>query len=129
MENAMREGTKRLLTRGAGVAALVGAAAPVLAQQGQPGQGMYGRGMYGGWHGMGTWWSPFMGILMLAAGVAVVAAGILVLRHFWHIGERGGNRDAAGGQARAILDERYARGEIDREEYLRRRRDLEGKGG
>jgi putative membrane protein len=83
--------------------------------------------MYGG-HGMGTWWGPFMGILMLAAAAAVVVAGILALRHFWHIGERGQGRDAADGQARAILDERYARGEIDREEYLRRRRDLEGKG-
>ena len=27
--------------------------------------------------------------------------------------------------ARAVLDERYARGEIDREEYLQRRQDLE----
>ncbi|MDZ7712134.1 MAG: SHOCT domain-containing protein [Rhodovibrio sp.] len=120
----MRRRAKRLLARGAGGATLVLAAAPALAQQGQ---GMYGRGMYGG-HGMGTWWGPFMGILMLAAGVAVIVAGILVLRHFWHIGARDGP-DASGGQARAILDERYARGEIDREEYLRRRRDLEGKGG
>jgi putative membrane protein len=114
----------RLLAGAATLALTVG---PAWAQQGQSGQGMYGRGMYGGWHGPGTWWTPFMGILMLAAGVAVIVAGILVLRHFWHPGERGG-RDAAAGQARAILDERYARGEIDREEYLRRRRDLEGKG-
>jgi putative membrane protein len=120
----MREHAKRLLARSAGAGTLIFAVAPALAQQGQ---GMYGRGMYGG-HGMGTWWGPFMGILMLAAAVAVVVAGILALRHFWHIGERGQGRDAADGQARAILDERYARGEIDREEYLRRRRDLEGKG-
>ena len=120
----MRKRAKRLLVRGCGGATLVLAAAPALAQQGP---GMYGRGMYGG-HGMGTWWGPFMGILMLAAAVAVIVAGILVLRHFWQIGARDG-REASGGQARAILDERYARGEIDREEYLRRRRDLEGKGG
>lgn len=124
----MRQATKRALSCATAAATLVLAAGPAVAQQGQPGQGMYGRGMYGGWHGPGTWWSPFMGILMLAAGVAVIVAGILVLRHFWHMGERGGG-DAAGGQARALLDERYARGEIDREEYLRRRRDLEGKGG
>ena len=119
----MREAATRLLGYASAAATLVLAAGPALAQQGQPGQGMYGRGMYGGWHGPGTWWGPFMGILMLAAGVAVIVAGILVLRHFWHLGERG------GGQARALLDERYARGEIDREEYLQRRRDLEGKGG
>lgn len=37
---------------------------------------------------------------------------------------------AAGpSSARQILDERYARGEIDREEYPRRRQDIEGKSG
>jgi putative membrane protein len=40
-------------------------------------------------------------------------------------------RSIGGGEprtpsARAILDERYARGEIDREEYLRRRQDIAG---
>ncbi|GAB4253200.1 MAG: hypothetical protein Kow00129_14170 [Thermoleophilia bacterium] len=33
-------------------------------------------------------------------------------------------RSAEPGRALAILDERYARGEVDREEYLRRRADL-----
>jgi putative membrane protein len=121
----MRRPANRFRRVAAAAAAPALWAGPALAQQGQPGQGMYGRGMYGGWHGPGAWWSPFIGILMLAAVVAVIVAGILVLRHFWHVGERG----TASGQARAILDERYARGEIDREEYLRRRRDLEGKGG
>jgi uncharacterized membrane protein len=43
----------------------------------------------------------------------------------WHTGPRpgsGGRMDSALG----ILDERYARGEIDRADYLQRRRDLLG---
>jgi putative membrane protein len=43
----------------------------------------------------------------------------------WSVGQRPGNpgrTDAALG----ILDERYARGEIGREDYLQRRRDLLG---
>lgn len=123
----MQKVAKRTITRASVVVAAVLTAGPAFAQQGQPGQGFYGPGMHGVWHGPGTWWGPFMGVVMLAAVVAVIVAGVLVLRHFWHIGGR--ERDGAGGQARAILDERYARGEIDREEYLRRRRDLEGKDG
>ena len=39
-----------------------------------------------------------------------------------------GRDDSSGASAGAlaILDERYARGEIDREEYLRRRKDIGG---
>lgn len=43
-----------------------------------------------------------------------------------------GNGASAGGSgprprtARDILDERYAKGEIDREEYLRRKQDIGG---
>jgi len=39
-------------------------------------------------------------------------------------GQRNGSGASSG--ALAILDERYARGEIDREEYLRRRKDIGG---
>lgn len=40
---------------------------------------------------------------------------------------RGTGRNGPGGRSAVdVLDERYARGEIDREEYLRRRKDLQG---
>lgn len=68
------------------------------------------------------------GIRRAGPVAAVVVAGIRVVRHFWHAGEPrvgGGSR-----QARAILDDRYARGEIDRVDDVRRRADLvDGKGG
>jgi len=37
----------------------------------------------------------------------------------------GGGGGSRAGSARDVLDERYARGEIDREEYLRRRQDID----
>jgi len=37
----------------------------------------------------------------------------------------GGGGGSRAGSALDVLDERYARGEIDREEYLRRRQDID----
>ena len=45
------------------------------------------------------------------------------------VGWVGGDRGASSGTlrtAREILDDRYARGEIDRDEYLKRRNDMAG---
>jgi putative membrane protein len=46
-----------------------------------------------------------------------------LIRYGQRPGDRGGG---PGGRALEILKERYARGEITREEYEDRRRDLEG---
>lgn len=87
--------------------------------------------MWGDGFGMGGW--IFAWIMMLVV-VALVIVGIVLLvrglsgRH---------DRDQAGYQppppgsgpantAIQILEERYARGEIDQEEFLRRRADLLG---
>jgi uncharacterized membrane protein len=48
-----------------------------------------------------------------------IAAVVIVLIVRWQGGKGGGT-----GSARAVLDERYARDEIDREDYLARKRDL-----
>jgi putative membrane protein len=67
---------------------------------------------YGGW-GMGFGW------LFMLAFWALVILGIVALARWL----RNGNTTTRG-DVRQVLDERYARGEIDREEYLRRREDL-----
>jgi putative membrane protein len=72
--------------------------------------------MMGGWM-MGSMW---VWPLLVVAGLLII--GYVVLRL-----AQGGwpssptRADPAGSAARQILDERYARGEIDEEEYLRRR--------
>ena len=67
-----------------------------------------------GWGG-GMWLGP---LFMIALLVLLIAAIVALVR--W----MGGGSGDGGGRvrtARDILDERYARGEIDREEYQRRR--------
>ena len=87
--------------------------------------GMMGPGMMGGsgWgdQGMGAWWGTGMMLFWLVPIAGVV--GLLV----WLF--RGGTPAAAGPtgsgmRAEEILKERYARGEITREEYDQMRRDL-----
>ncbi len=97
--------------------------AVVWAQQNAPGYG-YGGGhhphMWGGeWGWGGMFLGPVFGILFIAA---IAVAVVLVVRAL------GGGRAARAGGASAlgILDERFARGEIDREEYEERKRVLTG---
>ncbi len=75
-------------------------------------------GMMGG--GMWSWflWS----VLFLVVVAAVVIASIFVIRGMW---STGGGSAASGSRALDILKERYARGEIDHEEFEERRRILE----
>ncbi len=67
----------------------------------------------------------WLGPLFMVALLALLIAGIAALVRWM-----GGTRNDGGGRvrtAREILDERYARGEIDREEYQRRRDDIAGR--
>lgn len=80
-----------------------------------------------GWH-MGEWgsgwaWSPFGFGHLLWWGLLVV--GIIAL---WRWGAASGRagRSAADGPALRLLRERYARGEIDLEEFDERRKHLRG---
>ncbi|OLT22364.1 hypothetical protein BJF81_00440 [Ornithinimicrobium sp. CNJ-824] len=93
--------------------------------------------MYGnGWGmGMGMGWMWVVWLLIIIATVAVVA---LLVRSGGDRARTGGPVDqppahapeeaSASGRrsaARRILDERYARGEIDEQDYLERRRRLD----
>lgn len=70
----------------------------------------YGYGM-GGWFGMGLWWIV----------VVVLVVGVVVFM-FPRAGD--GKPSAPTESARDALDKRYARGEIGRDEYEQKKRDL-----
>lgn len=70
----------------------------------------------GGWGGM--WFGPVFMLIPLALLIAVI---VLAVR--WAGGN--GARPPRTRSARDILDERFARGEIDRAEYDNRRQALE----
>lgn len=75
-----------------------------------------------GWH---MWWGAW-GVGMLLFMVlfwALVILGIVLLVR-WAFGASGG-RASASGRALEILKERYARGELTREQFEAMRRDLE----
>ncbi len=78
-----------------------------------------GEGTHGYGHMMGGGWilGPIMMILFVAAIVAVV---VLVVRWLGGAGGPGAKPKAA----QDILEERFARGEIDKEEFEQRRQAL-----
>lgn len=72
--------------------------------------------------GMGGW-MLFPGILFLLLLLLGIAALVAVIRSI----SRGGVRrtdDSGRSPAHAILEERYARGDLEREEYLQKKSDL-----
>jgi len=89
----------------------------ISAQWGGMGPGMMGWGGYGmGWFGA---------IFMAVFWIAVVVGVILLVR--WLVLSPGAqSRGGAGGDsALEILKKRYARGEINKEEFEAKRKDLE----
>ena len=71
--------------------------------------------MGGGW-----WWA--MGIGWLVCLLLIAVLGYLLFRHLTRPGTDGQGR----GTAEDVLVERFARGEIDEDEYRRRRATLRG---
>lgn len=62
-------------------------------------------------------------MLMLAFWGAVLVAAVFLVRWLWDQGRSVPSREAEG-SALEILRRRYARGEIDREEFEAKKRDL-----
>jgi len=81
------------------------------------------------WHMYGIGWSEMLiiFIILLLFLAALIAAAIFIGRALTRPDHRAGwsNPEAPGKNALEILNERYARGEISREEYLRMKEDLE----
>jgi putative membrane protein len=71
--------------------------------------------MYWGDHGMGGWGYAMMIFNMVIFWGLLAGAAILIYRAL-----QGGGGTAGTDSARRLLAERYARGEIDDEEYRRR---------
>lgn len=83
--------------------------------------GMMGGDMMNGMMGGGMWSWFAWSVLFLIVLAAVVIASVFLIRGAWRKGQAG---EASGGRALEILQERYARGEIDREEFDERREHL-----
>lgn len=75
--------------------------------------GGFGYGMAGGfgWIFMILWW-------------VLIVVGIVALVKWMGTPSDAGGRSSGGGKALDILKERYARGEIDEQEYRKRKQDL-----
>jgi putative membrane protein len=80
-------------------------------------------GMMGGWDGWG--WAPFHFVFPLLFFALIITVVVLVVRYASHPGG-----DQPGLERRSpglnTLEERYARGEINRDEYLQKKKDILG---
>lgn len=77
---------------------------------------MDGMGMFG--------WGPGFGLIFMILFWALIILGIFAIVK-WLMGTSGDSGTPPPKTARQILEERYAQGEIDREEFEQKRRDLE----
>lgn len=111
--------------QGRDIAIVLGAVVLIVLLLGLLGGGMmmWGPGMMGwGGFGFGPWW----GILMLLFWVLILAGGALLLVWLFRQAQPTGVGPGPGpSRALDIVRERYARGEITRDEFEQIRRDLE----
>ncbi len=125
------EQEKRPARKGPDTAMVIGIIALVIAafvflSGGFMGYGMMGRGFMGpGFmhdYGFSPWWGLLMPLfwILLLGGIVLLAVSLLRQGRLTGIGPTGGSR------ALEILQERYAKGEITREQYEEMRRDIVG---
>lgn len=84
--------------------------------------GGMGPWMMGGWHGDGRWepWRFLVGLIPMVVILGGLAAFLL-----WALGRTQSTPPGSGEPtARDLLDARYARGEITREQYQQMREDI-----
>jgi len=112
---------KKFLVMGAASLAAFGYSSLVWAQQAAP---YYGRHMMWGEGWYGWFFGPVMMILFLAIAVAVV---VLIVRWLGGTGHSGSATPVVPSRKHAIdiLKDRFARGEIEKEEFEEKRRILE----
>jgi putative membrane protein len=89
--------------------------------------------MHGWWWDGGMGWGAAVGLIFMLVFWGLIIAGVVLI-----VRSLTGRRDEGAGSYRTppyqeqprpsaleVLQERYARGEIERDEYLRRKADLE----
>lgn len=86
--------------------------------------------MWGPYGFGGMAWMPFLGVffwvLIFVLGIVAVRAAMGPQHRYaapWHAAD---SLESARSSGLSILDERYARGEINRDEYLQKRQDIVG---
>jgi putative membrane protein len=105
---------------------------PLIGTQANAQTGQYGGyGGYGGWGmgpgmmgGYGMGW--FGGILMIVFWILILVGLIFLIK--WLIQSTGRDKTSgsSGDRSLEILKERYAKGEIDKEEFESKKKDLSG---
>jgi len=84
---------------------------------------MYGD--WGGWGmGSGAGWGIFGAFHMLLWWILVILGIVVLIK--WLFGGSSRREPSASDRALEILKERYARGEIGKDEFEQKRRDLSG---
>ncbi|MGH2579439.1 MAG: SHOCT domain-containing protein [Actinomycetota bacterium] len=63
-------------------------------------------------------------VLWIVLLVAILTGAILLVRGLWNLGDARQGQGPRRSDALTVLEERYARGEIDSEEFEERRRSL-----
>jgi putative membrane protein len=117
--------------KGKDIATIVVVIALVILLFGLMGGGMMmWPGMMGwaGWGGFG--FSPIWGVVMMVFWVLIVGGAVALVVWLLQQGRTSQadvSRSSVGGRALDILQERYAKGEITKEQFEQIRRDIEGK--
>jgi putative membrane protein len=109
---------KKKVAFAAGMVFLFYAWTEVLAQGGRYGNWPMGPGTMYGW-GMG--W--FGGIFSLIFWILLIVGMVFLIRWLIHM-SKGHSESQSGSRAIEILKERYARGEIDKQEFEEKKKDL-----
>ncbi|MFZ1910646.1 MAG: SHOCT domain-containing protein [Burkholderiales bacterium] len=106
----------RMAVRSLAAAALAAAGTTLAHAQG------YGPGMMGG-YGWGGGWG--FGAIGMVLWWILIVLGIVLLARWLLSGSPRRGEQGSTGRALDILKERYARGEIDKQEYEEKKRDLQ----
>jgi putative membrane protein len=81
-------------------------------------------GMMGGWDGWGWLW-PFHFIIPLFFWALIITAVVIIVRYATGWGKRPAQLERRP-PGLDVLEERYARGEINRDEFLQKKQDIPG---